>query len=395
MAEPKARRTPPVGVRLSTDIERRVYGFRGRVRWTDPITKQRQSRTSVVKTMDEVQEFFDQMAKATETGMDPTVTLAKYVTTLGDRWKRGLDMTSTAEGYDAGLRLRVLPAIGHVQVAKITAGMIDRTIDEWETKFSPSLIKNSIAPLVRVLDEAVRDDVININRARNRARRSLNKNAQQSSGSLRAHAIPDLDTLNNLADACGLIDQSYHDHVMLAALLAARGSEVSGLQVGDVDWTNRLVKVERQIYPGQGGLITKPTKGRKARLVPILEALEPILKRLTDGREPDDPLLRGPRGGVLTTASVRRATSWDALVVNLELPNLTRHGLRHTGATWMADSGIPLHVLQQILGHQSIETTKLYLHPDTRHLAEAAKQANAFLARPTGGGTTQRTTPGL
>ena len=78
--------------------------------------------------------------------------------------------------------------------------------------------------------------------------------------------------------------------------------------------------------------------------------------------------------------SVRDATHWDDLVKDIGLPNLTRHGLRHTGATWLADAGIPLHVLQEILGHQSIETTKGYLHPDHRHLAEAAKQANQFLS---------------
>ncbi|WP_235201377.1 tyrosine-type recombinase/integrase [Microbacterium sp. CH12i] len=63
------------------------------------------------------------------------------------------------------------------------------------------------------------------------------------------------------------------------------------------------------------------------------------------------------------------------------MPNLTRHGLRHTGATWLADAGVPLHVLQEILGHASIETTRGYLHPDDRHLASAAEQANAFLSR--------------
>lgn len=52
---------------------------------------------------------------------------------------------------------------------------------------------------------------------------------------------------------------------------------------------------------------------------------------------------------------------------------------RNLDATWMADAGIPLHVLQRILGHKSIETTRGYLHPDTRHLASAAAQANAFL----------------
>lgn len=183
---------------------------------------------------------------------------------------------------------------------------------------------------------------------------------------------------------------------MLAALLAARGSEVAGLRAGDVDWGNRIVWIGRQHYPGKGGLVIKQTKGRRDRPVPMLDALEPILERLTDGKEPDDPLLRGPRGGVLTTATVRDATHWDDLVARLGFDNLTRHGLRHTGATWMADAGIALHVLQEILGHQSIETTRGYLHPDHRHLAEAARQANQFLsAAPTRRDTTRRDGPRL
>ncbi|AAT88541.1 phage-related protein [Leifsonia xyli subsp. xyli str. CTCB07] len=46
----------------------------------------------------------------------------------------------------------------------------------------------------------------------------------------------------------------------------------------------------------------------------------------------------------------------------------------------MADAGVPLHVLQEILGHASMETTRGYIHPDDRHLASAAEQANAFLS---------------
>lgn len=144
---------------------------------------------------------------------------------------------------------------------------------------------------------------------------------------------------------------------------------------------NRVVKIERQIYPGKGGLVRKQTKGRKTRFVPILDELEPVLMRLSGGgKRPEDPLLRGPRGGVLTTATVRDATNWGQVVIDLGLPNLTRHGLRHTGATWLADAGVPLHVLQRILGHTSIETTKGYLHPDHRQLNEAAQLANQFLA---------------
>ncbi|GAA1137728.1 hypothetical protein GCM10009643_21830 [Microbacterium aurantiacum] len=127
-------------------------------------------------------------------------------------------------------------------------------------------------------------------------------------------------------------------------------------------------------------LVTKPIKSRKERRVPIVEPLRPVLKRLSEGKQPEDSLLVGPKGGYLTTATVRDATDWDSIVAGLGLPDLTRHGLRHTGATWMADAGIPLHVLQDILGHASMETTRGYLHPDDRHLASAAEQANAFLS---------------
>ena len=108
-----------------------------------------------------------------------------------------------------------------------------------------------------------------------------------------------------------------------------------------------------------------------------------MLERLTAGKEPGDQLLTGPKGGVLTTATVRDTTNWDQLVLDIDMVELTRHGLRHTGATWLADAGVPLHVLQDILGHASIETTSGYLNPDDRHLASAAEQANAFLRRST------------
>ncbi|WP_182354871.1 tyrosine-type recombinase/integrase [Flaviflexus huanghaiensis] len=373
---------PPIGVKVTTDLEHRASGIRARARWIDPHTRKRVTRALIVPDEEAADEFFQYLQASAELGIDKRILLSDYVEMIGDRWQRGLDPTSTVDGYKLGLRLRVLPALGHLPLSQITAGMIDRTIDQWETQHSASTIKNTIAPLVRVLDEAVRDDLLPSNPARNRSRRSLGKSAlnlKENDLSPRVHALKGLATLTTLADRCGEVHQSYSDFVMLGALLAARGSEISGLQVGDIDWDQRIVTIRRQTYPGAGGLVTKQTKGRDIRHVPILQALTPVLERLTHDREPDERLLTGPRGGVLTTASVRDATKWDQLVTELELPSLTRHGLRHTGATWLADAGIPLHVLQGILGHKSIETTRGYLHPDTRHLTDAAARANAFL----------------
>jgi hypothetical protein len=81
--------------------------------------------------------------------------------------------------------------------------------------------------------------------------------------------------------------------------------------VGDTDLLHGLLTVRRQTYPGRGGLVTKETKGRRRRLVPIIDPLRATLDRSTVGRVRDARLLVGPRRGVITTATLRDATGWD------------------------------------------------------------------------------------
>ena len=81
-----------------------------------------------------------------------------------------------------------------------------------------------------------------------------------------------------------------------------------------------LLTVRRQTYPGRGGLVTKETKGRRRRPVPIIEPLRATLDRLTVGKARDARLLVGPRGGATTTATLRDATECDELVDDLVWP---------------------------------------------------------------------------
>jgi integrase len=143
-----------------------------------------------------------------------------------------------------------------------------------------------------------------------------------------------------------------------------RISEAAGLRVEDIDLNSGLLAVRRQTYPGRGGLVTKETKGRRRRSVPIIEPLRDTLTRLTEGRQGGQRLLLRPRGGVISTATLRDATGWDQLVNDLGLSGLVRHGLRHTALTWMADAGVELHLLQRVAGHQDPAVTSRYLHPD-------------------------------
>ena len=240
---------------------------------------------------------------------------------------------------------------------------------------SRSTVKNSVAALVLVLDEAVRDGLITRNPPRDRAhRRTVGRSpVPPERTSPRDLALPDIATLERLV--ARVIEAgrhpSYGDVVTILATTALRMSEVAGLRVGDVDLERGLLQVVRQTYPGRGGLVTKATKGRRRRTVPIVEPLRPTLARLTVGRQPGERLVRGPRGGVITTATLRDATKWDELVADLGLDGLVRHGPRHNALTWMADAGVELHLLQRVAGHQDPTVTSCYLHPDTRAVLEA------------------------
>ena len=134
------------------------------------------------------------MQNAARLGVDATQTLAEYLWAIGDRWTRGIDPTSTYDPYSAGLRLRVLPALGHLPVGMLTAGLIDRAIDRWEEQFGGSTVKNTVAALVLVLDEAVRDGA-HCNPAKDRRGARPWGGPASDPSSPRDLALPDVGTL--------------------------------------------------------------------------------------------------------------------------------------------------------------------------------------------------------
>jgi site-specific recombinase XerD len=93
-------------------------------------------------------------------------------------------------------------------------------------------------------------------------------------------------------------------------------------------------------------------------------------------------LFAGPKGGRISTAVLRDAMHWDEVVASLGYEHLVRHDLRHSDLTWMADAGVPVHVLRKIAGHGSLTTTQRYLHPDRRSIEEAGEALSTHLRAP-------------
>jgi integrase len=294
------------------------------------------------------------------------MTLAGYGEAVMPLALRGLE-SKTLDPYLAGWRKRVVPVLGHLPIRMVSNGVVDRAVHSWiAEECSRSTVKNSLAALVRVMEQAVRDGVIERNPARVVGWQREYQRAEDELDDPRSLALPDWQALQDLAAA--LVARSA-DHfagwgevVIFAACTAARIGEVSGIRRADINCRTWTWTVRRQTTPSPGGVVDKGTKGKRARAVPLIEEVRPLVDARL-GAISDDPMARlftGPRGGRITTAVLRDATHWDEVVIGLGYEHLRRHDLRHTGLTWMADAGVPVHVLRKIAGHGSLVTTQRY-----------------------------------
>jgi integrase len=381
----------PIGVSLSADIEHREgrpNPYKARVRWVDPATGRRRSLSEAAETTEAAESWINAMRNMARSGANFVMavkTLADYGEIVMPLAVRGLER-KTLDPYMAGWNKRVVPDLGHLVVGMITYGVVDRAVHGWIADgCSRSTIKNSLAILVRVLEQAVRDGIVDHNRAHITGWQREYQLAEDELDDPRSLALPDWEALEQLAAA--LVARSagqyagWGDVVEFTACTAARIGETSGVRRADINRDTWIWNVRRQTTPGPGGLIDKGTKGRRARLVPIIKEIRPLVNRKLDaiGDDPMARLFTGPRGGRITTAVLRDATHWDDVVTKLGYGYLRRHDLRHTGLTWMADAGVLVHVLQKIAGHGSLMTTQRYLHPNTQSIADAGRALSAHL----------------
>lgn len=153
----------------------------------------------------------------------------------------------------------------------------------------------------------------------------------------------------------------------------------SGLRVGE------LVSLRRMDVTLEEGTVRVRGKGRKVRVVPAgekaLQALSAYLaeRRATGKRgEADDwegALFRNLRGGALSARSVARIL--DRALERAGIGrHLSPHGVRHSFATHLLESGADLRAIQEMLGHASLSTTQRYARVNVSHLVRTYEQAH-------------------
>jgi site-specific recombinase XerD len=129
----------------------------------------------------------------------------------------------------------------------------------------------------------------------------------------------------------------------------------SGLRSGEV------VKLDRgDLELGQRMLLVRDAKWSKDRVVPVNEVAAAFLALyLPESSDAGQPLFAGPNGR-MSAAYLRDRFHLHLAEAGLLGKGFTPHSIRHASATHLLAHGADLRYVQELLGHESIETTVLY-----------------------------------
>jgi integrase/recombinase XerC len=164
------------------------------------------------------------------------------------------------------------------------------------------------------------------------------------------------------------------DRAIIELLYASglRVSELTGLDIGDIDFANQFVRVRHG-------------KGNKERIVPFGAKAHEALRRywalrgqlIHSAKSSVDPLpvFLNCRARRLTARSVHRLLNKYVKMAHLDW-HLHPHALRHAFATHLLSDGADLRAIQELLGHASLSSTQRYTHASIRQLMEVYDKAH-------------------
>ena len=165
-----------------------------------------------------------------------------------------------------------------------------------------------------------------------------------------------------LQSVSGVNEKRDYAILMLFLNCGIRRSELVGLNISDVfDDRIRVVgkgNKERFVYFG--------TPCRKAIDAYMIQRNELVL---TDNRA----LFGSRNGNRISVSAVHRLVEKALLQAGLDATQFSAHKLRHTAATMMLSGGVDVKTVQEVLGHENLNTTQIYTHIENTELKIAAE----------------------
>jgi integrase len=288
----------------------------------------------------------------------------------------------TAQRYRELCDNQIAPHLGEKPVQKLKP--LD--IEAWHTALRQTGISaRTIGHAHRVLSKALRDAERN---------EVVHRNVAKTT---KAPKVEDQDIVI-VQDVPSLIDKLKSDRLYTPAMVALftgmRLGEILALRWSRVDLDRKVIQVVEAVeYTKARGLRFKAPKskaGRRDITLPaiLVDALRDHRRRqlemrmqLGAGRMPEDALLfTDIDGNVPTPNSVSAA--WHDAAEGLGVPGVTFHGLRHTHASQLIDSGVDIVTISKRLGHADPSITlRVYAHMFRQDDSKASAAIDAAFAK--------------
>jgi len=120
-------------------------------------------------------------------------------------------------------------------------------------------------------------------------------------------------------------------------------------------------------------LIIRRGKGGKDRLIPLHKEVTRLLDKYLDKRLPlkTEALIIGEQGRRMCKCSFVNLLKMYLAISGLKRKGYTAHSFRHSFATHLVEAGVDLFKVQKLLGHASLDTTKIYISFNNTQMAKA------------------------
>lgn len=302
---------------------------------------------------------------------------------------------STRKQYADTVRLYILPTLGHKRLDKLAAGDIRDLYTHLQNTVSTRAALKAHRAMNLAIKAALRDDVV--------TRNIMDKVDTP------VHA-PAAQFAFDLKGAQHIIDTAIeHQGAMWGARWAmgfvtgARESEILGLEWDRIDLDKGVVDISWQLLrmqkehgcgdpvdgaypcgmqrmsfcpqahwdfpPGMpwrecdGTMVWTPPKTKAGtRLIPLVPEAVAVLRELKRevGPNPHNLVFHHPDGRPFTQEQDQKM--WRDLLKVADVPHVRQHSIRHSTATILLEAGVDAHIIQTIIGHTDIVTTRAYQH---------------------------------
>ncbi len=231
----------------------------------------------------------------------------------------------------------------------------------------PTTIRQRVSTLRAVLKAAIRDGYLVRDPSQNVRLPRLRRNEA-------AMEIPEPAEVGRLLEHA---DADFSAYVALCAFAGLRRAEACAVQVGDIDFLGRVLRVERQaVLIARNNIDVRAPKYGSERVVPVPDGLLALLgehiRMHRPGDDPARPMFPGVGAGMLSTNQVWRLFDRARRLAGVDTH---LHALRHFYASGLIRAGCDVVTVQRAMGHSAPSITlNTYSHlwPDAEDRTRGA-----------------------